>query len=36
MFAGRAAPKRREQREGCFDEHVVQLGYALTLPHVLR
>jgi hypothetical protein len=21
---------------GCFDEHLVQRGYALTLPHMLR
>jgi hypothetical protein len=34
-------PKRRASATGqtfggCFDEHVVQRGYALTLPHTSR
>jgi hypothetical protein len=37
ILAGRAAPKERASATGqrfgdCFDEYVVQGGYALTLP----
>jgi hypothetical protein len=40
MLAGRAAPREEQARPArgagvCFDEHVVQRGYALTLPSML-